>query len=136
MPTKFIPVSEDEQKFGALVERIFNDQAFAKSMQSHPAQALQQAGYHLTPAQSEALAHAKPHAVSTNPQELAIPLTRPLVSVITKGTRPVVTIVTKGTQPVVSVAINSVVVAAEAAPTTLMSQEEVAKHKEGGGSHH
>ena|ERR1700688_4074537 len=118
MPVRYIPVSEDEQKFAALVDRVFTDQHFAKSMQETPAAALEKAGYSLTAAQKQTLATA--HAAHvTIPQaegSLAFPLVRPVVSVITRGTRPVVSVVTKGTQPVVSVAVNTIL-AVEAAAT-------------------
>jgi len=118
-------VSDQEQQFGELVQRVFNDPAFAKSMQQHPAEALKQAGYHLTPEQIKAISETK----TVSGEALNISIVRPVVNIITKGTKPVVTVVTKGTQPVVSVVTGTVVVAKEAMahPDKLLTAEEVAK---------
>ena len=116
MPTRYIPMSEDEQKFATLVERVFTDQSFANSMQSDPAKALGEAGYQLTEAQKAKLKSQKATEFSEHMSNMmagaevpAVSLVRPVVSIITKGTRPAVSVVTKGTQPVVSVAVNTVV---------------------------
>jgi hypothetical protein len=126
MPTRYIPMSDDEQKFSALIDRVFTDPAFAKSMQANPAAALTQAGYTLTPAQTEQLKRAAPLQIpEVGDQFVAFPLTRPLVSVLTKGTRPVVRVITKGTQPAVQVAVNTVVsVQASTAPELGESPEK------------
>jgi hypothetical protein len=131
MPTRFIPVTEDEQQFSKLLEKIISDTSFAKEMQSHPADALKKAGYHLTTQQAQGLKSAKLTPALSGPAaeaQLAFPLTRPVVSIITRGTRPVVSVVTKGTQPVVSVAVNTVITVATA-PTTPLTAGEVAAKK-------
>jgi hypothetical protein len=124
MPTRYIPMSEDEQKFAALLDQIFTDQNFAKAMQTDPAKALSRAGYELTAAQAERLRRAK---LSETPDlggdTMAFPLTRPLVSVLTKGTKPVVRVVTKGTQPAVQVAVNTVIAVQESKAPELTLHE-------------
>jgi putative modified peptide len=131
MPTRFIPITEDEQQFSKLLERIITDKAFAKEMQSQPAEALQKAGYQLTKQQAQGLKSAKLAPAVSGPgaeAQLAFPLTRPVVSIITRGTRPVVSVVTKGTQPVVSVAVNTIL-AVSTAPTTPLTAGEVSTKK-------
>ena len=128
MPTRYIPMSDDEQKFAALVDRVFSDQAFAKTMQSDPANALTQAGFKLTAQQTAAL---KSHKALVLPdggdQFMAFPLTRPVVNIITKGTKPVVRVVTKGTQPAVQVAVNTVVAVQESTAHPLQEVPEETK---------
>jgi len=130
MPELYIPISEDEQKFSALVERVFADPKFANSMRDTPAHALEQAGYKLTANQKKTL-ESQPHrfqATAVPEGALAFPLTRPIVNVITRGTRPVVSVVTKGTQPVVSVAVNTILAVSESkAPALAVVAERKSK---------
>jgi hypothetical protein len=133
MPTRFIPLSEDEQKFGKLIDRVFTDEAFAKAMRTDAVSALETAGYHLTPAQAHVVKAGGATTVAAADPDVAIafPLTKPLVNIITRGTKPAVRVATKGTQPVVSVAINSVVSIGAAPPdpakTEPLSAKEVAQ---------
>jgi hypothetical protein len=109
MPERFIPLSEDEQKFAEVVDRVFTDQAFAKRMLREPAGALAQAGYQLTTQQKDAIKRAQ----AIEDVSLTIPKVKPVVRILTKGTKPVVRVVTKGTSPVVSVVTNTVVAVRE-----------------------
>jgi|ERR1044071_4250041 hypothetical protein len=130
MPTRYIPISDDEQKLAGVIERIFKDQNFARAMESNPAQALESAGYKLTQHEKDSLKQA-PQVVRAAGTEDAIHLAafvRPVVSIITRGTRPAVSVVTKGTQPVVSVVTGTVVAVQEAkAPHLMESAEEEKK---------
>jgi hypothetical protein len=114
MAEQTMRLSEDEQKFAGLVERIFTDQNFARAMEANPAEALHQAGFTLTDQQRQQLASGA-HAEALRHPEAAIPaIVRPAVSVLTRGTRPVTTIVTRGTQPVVQVVTGTIVRVQEA----------------------
>lgn len=118
MPTRYVPMSEDEQKFAALVERVFSDPAFAKAMQTDPAKALAGAGYQLTAAQTAQLKSPKPAEIpGLDLEQLAAApaasLIRPVVNIITKGTKPVVRVITKGTAPAVNVVTNTTVAVEE-----------------------
>jgi hypothetical protein len=136
MPTRYIPMSDDEQKFAALVERVFSDQSFANSMQSDPAKALAQAGYHLSETQREQLKRQKSNEISEHLNRAlagaevpAISLVRPVVSIVTKGTRPAVSVVTKGTQPAVSVVVNTVVAVEESRAHPIQEATEETRPK-------
>ncbi|MFF0343419.1 hypothetical protein [Kribbella sp. NPDC004875] len=115
MPDRYIPVSESEQQFAMLLERVLTEPSFAEAMDSDPVQALNDAGYDLDGQQVEAIRASRrfeqPEVLGDD--QLAFPLTKPLVSIITKGTKPAVRVVTKGTQPAVSVAVNTVVLVEE-----------------------
>jgi hypothetical protein len=103
-------LTDSEMQFANTVDMIFNDPNYLNLIQTAPDQALQQAGYTLTDAQLQALQSANYNiAPESTDQYMAIPTTRPVVRIITRGTRPVVRVVTKGTQPVVSVVVNTVV---------------------------
>lgn len=133
MPTRFIPISEDEQKFSRLVEKILKDRSFARAMQNNPAEALEEAGYELTPSQVRKLrtsgSELEAAAVSAG-EQAAIPLVvRPVVTIITRGTRPVVSVVTKGTRPVVSVAVQTII-PVSAAPAQALRASEIAETPE------
>ncbi len=124
MPTRFIPMSDDEQKFAALIDRVFTDQKFAQSMRDDPVHALQSAGYALTAQQKEALKNPKVFTTSGAEDAVALSFVRPAVRILTRGTRPVVRVVTKGTQPVVQVVANTVVSVEEAKAAHLVEAEE------------
>lgn len=102
-------LTASELQFADTVDRIFNDPAFLLQMQTAPDQALASAGYVLTADQLNALQSANYNLAPTSDVYMAVPLVRPLVRVITRGTKPVVRVVTKGTQPVVQVVVNTVV---------------------------
>ena len=102
-------LTASELQFADTVDRIFNDSAFLLQMQTAPDQALTSAGYVLTEEQLVALQSANYNLAPTADDYMAVPLVRPLVRVITRGTKPVVRVVTKGTQPVVQVVVNTVV---------------------------
>jgi hypothetical protein len=136
MPDRYIPISEDEQKFGALLERVLTDEKFAQELRERPVVALQQAGYHLTERdkkviESQRIAEDTELAQGvTDVTELAFPLTKPVVSILTKGTKPVVRVVTKGTQPAVSVAVNTVIAVREStAPPLIVDKGEAEKER-------
>src|SRR5437879_3347809 len=108
MPATAVSLSTTEQQFADTVDRIFNDASFQAQMQSNPVAALQSAGWTLTAQQQQAINTPPGYSLpASTDQYVAIPLTKPLVNVITKGTKPVVTVITKGTAPVVSVVVNT-----------------------------
>jgi hypothetical protein len=87
--------AKEEQALTDLVGRVFTDQAFARSLEQNPEQALKQAGFQLNAQQLRALESARaPHAALTGPDPAAVAaIVSPVVSVLTKGTRPVVQVV-------------------------------------------
>ncbi|MEV4260516.1 hypothetical protein [Kribbella sp. NPDC049584] len=115
MPDRYIPVSESEQQFAALLERVLTEPSFAEAMDSDPVQALAEAGYELDDQQVEAIRSSErfeqPEALGDD--QLAFPLTKPLVRIITKGTKPAVSVITKGTQPAVQVGVRTVIAVEE-----------------------
>lgn len=102
-------LTASELQFANTVDRIFNDPNFVSELQTSPDIALQSAGYTLTSDQLQALQAANYNLAPTSDVYMAVPLVRPVVRVITRGTKPVVTIITRGTQPVVQVVVNTVV---------------------------
>lgn len=124
MPTQYIPISESEQQFASLIDRIFTEKDFAKLMETNPTVALQKAGYKLTAAQKRKIKNAQ--LLPLPDRELVAAsgiiskvLTTPAVRVITKGTKPAVSVITKGTQPAVSVAVKTVIAVEPAKEPTL-----------------
>jgi len=91
-----------DPQFTAIVNRIFSDQNFAKSLEQNPEKALTEAGFKLSAAQAKALQSGAAEA-----RKIAVDPT------VASWVRPVVSVLTKGTQPVVQVVVNSVVVSAE-----------------------
>src|SRR5580698_7417588 len=85
----------DQEKFAALIGRVFTDKEFAKAVESNPAEALKSAGYTLTPEQ----VHNMKQPLGSHVD--AFPWTKPVVSILTKGT-----------QPVVQVAVNTILTVA------------------------
>src|SRR5262245_25405070 len=102
-------LTPSELQFANTVDRIFNDADFVTQLQTAPDLALASAGYTLTQDQLTALQTADYNIAPTADAYLALPLVRPVVRIITKGTKPVVRVITKGTQPVVQVVVNTVV---------------------------
>ena len=127
MPTQYIPMSESEQEFAALVDRIFTEKDFARLIETQPVTALEKAGFKLTAAQKRKIKTAKllPEADLEFLAKAGIVskvLTTPAVRVITKGTQPAVSVITKGTKPAVSVAVNTVIaLEAPSEPTLTVS---------------
>ncbi len=115
MPDRYIPMSESEQQFARLLERIFMDEEFARSMDSDPEATLRAAGVELNEAQVAGIREARRFETpeELGDDQLGIPLTRPAVQILTKGTKPAVRVITKGTQPAVSVAVNTILVVEE-----------------------
>jgi hypothetical protein len=124
MPTRFIPISEDEQKIAALIDRVFTDQKFAQSMHKDPVHALQSAGYTLTDQQKEKLQHPTVFTSSGSEDAVGLSLIRPAVRILTRGTRPVTNVITKGTQPAVQVAVNSVIAVKASSVAHLVEEVE------------
>lgn len=87
--------TKEEQTLTDLVGRVFTDQAFARSMEQNPEQALKQAGIQLNAQQQRALTSGRTaNAALTGPDPAAVAaIVAPVVSVLTKGTRPVVQVV-------------------------------------------
>jgi hypothetical protein len=131
MPTQYVPLSDDEQRIAALIDRIFTDKKFAQAMSNDPATALQSAGYKLTARDKQRLKNPKVFSTSGSEAEISLSFVRPAVRILTRGTRPVVRVITKGTQPAVSVATNTVISARERDVKTpsLIAQEETRKKK-------
>lgn len=88
-------MATEEQALADLVGQVFTDQAFARSLEQNPEQALKQAGFQLNAQQLRALESARtPHPALTGPDPDAVAaIVAPVVSVLTKGTRPVVQVV-------------------------------------------
>jgi hypothetical protein len=133
MPEQYIPQSEEEQKFGELVERIFSDPKFANSMRTNPERALKSAGYELSAKQRKALAKPNIYDKFETPElSVNISIVKPVVRILTKGTKPVVRVVTKGTQPAVSVVTGTIVAVREStSPTLEVVGEKPTKAKRG-----
>ena len=70
MPGHFTAVSEDEQKFGALIERIVTDENFAQALRDKPAQTLEEVGFKLTTGDREALEKARLHPIEREPDDM------------------------------------------------------------------
>lgn len=83
-------LSSKDKKFADVVDRALSDPGFARKLESDPEAALTSAGFKLTAAQRRTLANPR----LTDAEVQKIPLTRPLVRIITKGTKPVVRVVT------------------------------------------
>lgn len=83
--------SESEKHLAQVIGKIFSDEKFAHALESNPEEALKQVGVHLSADQKSTLAKSRSETFALPPAgEAAIPWTRPVVRVLTKGTRPVV----------------------------------------------
>lgn len=104
MPERLIPISESEQQFARLVERVFTDQEFADSVRSDPEAALLRAGFELDESQRAALREARRLEVPGELPEdfMAVPLAvAPVIRIASGLTRP-------ATRPGVNVAVDVV----------------------------
>lgn len=137
MPERYIPMSEDEKKFSDLLERVLTDTNFAQELRDRPVSALQRAGYQLSERDKKVLESQRIDdeelelAGVTDITELKFPITKPVVSILTKGTKPVVRVVTKGTQPVVQVAVKTVISVRESTAPTMVVETDIDKDQVG-----